>query len=710
MSTEIPFPTSAEILHYIEQNRGEVTRRELARAFKITANNRNNLRHIIRQLCEDGHLQIFRNKLSRLPLPKILIVVISEIDERGNILARPDAGHLAGLIHIQENEKTYHRIGDRLKVRIEEKLESYAYTAKIIETITNQTTRITGVYTCHPQGDFIEPTERGWPPKISVDGNGHHPKSGDIVLAKISQKHRTFHATVEEILGHCTDSHILGLITLHNYKLPLAFHPDALNEAEKGTIPTIADRVDLRNMPLVTVDGAHARDFDDAIFAEPDPDNPDGWHLVVAIADVSYYVQPNSALDREAQNRGNSVYFPDRVVPMLPEKLSNDLCSLKPHEDRACLAVHLWIDKNGIRKRYKFVRALMRSHARLTYQQVQNHLDGREIDAPKGFDTVQLNHLLGAYHALRRARQHRGTLNVDLPETEIHVDSTTEETSFATADRYDSHRIIEEFMILANVAAAHMLQQHKTQAIYRTHEIPDPLKIKELRDTLKALGVPLPKGEIREPKHLDQILQHVSDSPLQRLVSKLVLRTQTRAIYNPENQGHFGLNLPQYAHFTSPIRRYADFVVHRAILHAMGREKHTPFNRPEVERIANHITQREHQADMAERSLRERYMINYLKGHRGGSFKGIIDGVTKFGLYVELDDYPASGFVPRETLLGDRYSYDHKTNRMVGQRGKHIWSLGDIVVVTVVEADPLRKKLLLAIKKRLQSVAEIALH
>ncbi len=261
-------------------------------------------------------------------------------------------------------------------------------------------------------------------------------------------------------------------------------------------------------------------------------------------------------------------------------------------------------------------------------------------------------------------------------------------------------------MILANVAAAHMLQQFKAQAIYRTHELPDPLKINELRDTLKVLGISLNKGEIREPKHLDTVLQQVADSPLQRLVSKLVLRTQTRAIYNPENQGHFGLNLTEYAHFTSPIRRYADFVVHRALLHAMGITKKAPFNRPDVERIANHITQREHQADMAERSLKERYVIQHLQKFKGATFTGVVDGLSKFGLYVELDEYPASGLVPRETL--GQYRYDFKTKQMINRRTRDAWQLGDVVVVKIIDADPLRKKLLLHIEKRVKSIDELA--
>lgn len=707
MNRNKSLPSSADILEFIEQNRGEVTRRELARAFNIKADDRKHLRQLIRQLCDEGHLQTFRNKVSRLPLPKVITVSVSEIDDKGNVLARPDARHLTGRIHILDEQDTYHRIGDRLKVRITEKLADHTYTAKIVESLNAQTTKITGVYNRSKRGDYIEPTERGWPPKITADSNKKDVKSGDIVLAQITEKHRTFHASVDEVLGHCTDPKILGLITLHNYKLPLEFHPDSLKEADQGRVPEVTDRVDLRDVPLVTVDGKYARDFDDAIFAEPDPDNPGGWHLLVAIADVSYYVKPNSALDREAQNRGNSVYFPDRVVPMLPEKLSNDLCSLRPDEDRACLAVHMWIDKKGVRKRYKFVRGLMRSQARFTYQQVQEHLDGKKIDAPKGFDCKHLEHLFGAYQALRSAREYRGTLNVELPETEIHVDEK-EATTFHTADRFDSHKIIEEFMILANVAAAQMLEQHKAQAIYRTHELPDPLKINELRDTLKALGIPLTKGEIREPKHLDKVLQAVNDSPLQRLVSKLVLRTQTRAIYNPENQGHFGLNLTQYAHFTSPIRRYADLVVHRAILHAMGIEKKAPFSRPDVERIANHITQREHQADMAERSLRERYVIKHLEKFKGASFTGVVDGVSKFGLYVELDEYPVSGLVPRETL--GNYRYDHRSGQMRSQRGNDAWQLGDLVSVKIIDADPLRKKLLLQIEKRIKSINEFAAH
>lgn len=697
-------PSEDELIAFIENHEGTLSRRELARAFGLKDHQRAELRHLIKSLVQKGHLKNHRLGIERTPLPKTLLVEIIDIDEKGRVLARPADPKLNGSIHVLEKEEYHHRVGDRMRVRIIDKLEDYTYTAHCLEVLSDQKTRITGVLVTNRQGAFIQPTERGWPPKIPVIKNLTSAKNGAVVLAMITDERRAFVATVETVLGDSHDPHILSLITIHNHQLPLEFHMDALEEAHKGTVPPVDGRVDVRDIPLVTIDGENARDFDDAVFAEPDAEHPGGWHLIVAIADVSHYVKLGSALDREAQNRGNSVYLPDRVIPMLPEALSNELCSLKPHVERACLGVHLWIDAQGRKRQHKFFRGLMRSQARLTYTLVQ-----KAIDEPQTWDASILpldvvRNLYNAYACLKRAREYRGTLDIDVDEAEVQIDDAGQFTGVKLRPRFESHRIIEEFMIAANVAAAETLEQFKIGTIYRTHELPDPLKIEDLRAVLNHLKISFPKGTIDTPKALSKVLAQVKGTSLSRLVNKLVLRTQTRAVYSPDNHGHFGLNLPRYAHFTSPIRRYADLMVHHGLLTAMKLTNNAPLARPQLERVARHITLREHQADQAERSLRERFIIHYLQKHVGARYRGIVDGVIKYGLFVELDQLPVSGFVPRELLSDDFYRFDARLNHLQGRKPQNLWQMGDLVEVEIIEANALNKKLTLKIVNRIKAL------
>lgn len=697
-------PSVEELISFINDHEGRLSRREIARAFGLKDHQRLELRNLIKELVRLGHLKNHRTGIERTALPKTLLVEIIDIDEKGRVVARPADPALNGNIHIIEKEEYHHRVGDRLRVRILEQREDFTYTARCLEVLSDQKTRITGVFVSTRYGAFLEPTERGWPPKIPVIKNLGQAKSGMVVLAIITDERRKFVATIESVIGDSHDPKILSLITIHNHQLPLEFHTDALEEAAQGTVPPLEGRVDLRDIPLVTIDGENARDFDDAIFAEPDETNPGGWHLIVAIADVSHYVRLGSALDREAQNRGNSVYLPDRVIPMLPEALSNELCSLKPHVDRGCLGVHIWIDGQGRKKQHKFFRGLMRSRARLTYTLVQ-----RGIDQPSQWDESILpleivKNLHAAYTCLKKAREYRGTLDIDVDEAEVHIDEQGVFSGVRLRPRFESHKIIEEFMIAANVAAAETLEQFKIGTIYRTHELPDPMKIEDLRAVLNHLKIQFPKGTIDSPKALSKVLAQVRGTSLHRLVNKLVLRTQARAIYSPDNHGHFGLNLPRYAHFTSPIRRYADLLVHHGLLTAMKLTNNAPLARPQLERVARHITLREHQADQAERSLRERFIIHHLQSQVGARFRGIVDGVIKYGIFVELDHLPVSGFVPREMLSDDFYRFDPRLNHLQGRKPQNLWQMGDLVEVEVVDANALSKKLTFKIVSRLKAL------
>jgi ribonuclease R len=439
----------------------------------------------------------------------------------------------------------------------------------------------------------------------------------------------------------------------------------------------------------VTIDGSDARDFDDAVWAEPDTDaeNHGGWHLVVAIADVAWYVTPGSTLDREAALRGNSVYFPDRVVPMLPEALSNGLCSLRPNEDRACFAVHLWIDRDGRKRRHAFARAIMRSAARLTYEEVQAARDGG-----KKLPVVQerLDALYGAFAALDRARIARGALALDLIEYRVLLDQQNTPVAVEPRKRLDSHKLIEEFMILANVAAAEELEARHRPSLYRVHDEPDRDKLDTLRQALADIDVPgltLAKGQVMRPELFNRVLERVAGRPEAQVVNDLVLRAQAQAVYSPDNIGHFGLALRRYAHFTSPIRRYADLLVHRALL---GESLPSA----ELEAIGQQVSSAERRATAAERAALERYRTQLLSHRIGEVFAGRVNGVARFGLFVTLADSGADGLLPIASLPPDFYRFDHAKMRLSGRHSRRSFGLGDPLAVRLAEADPIGGRLI----------------
>jgi len=506
-------------------------------------------------------------------------------------------------------------------------------------------------------------------------------------------------ARIVERLGHSSDPGAVSLLALASHDIPTEFPIAAIAEAEAALPASSAGRSDLRDLALVTIDGADARDFDDAVWAEPDPDpeNRGGWHIVVAIADVAWYVRPGTALDREARRRGNSVYFPDRVVPMLPEALSNDLCSLKPGVDRACLAAHLWIDAAGRKRRHRFDRGLMRSAARLTYEQAQAAQEGHS-EAELPLPRERLAALHGAFAALAEARIARGTLDLDIDEDRVVLDGEQRPVAIARMARLDSHRLIEEFMILANVAAAEELETQRRPCMYRIHDVPEPERIEELRIVLDEIGIPglsLAKGQAPKPEMFSRIVRRAATTPATALVNELVLRCQAQAAYSANNIGHFGLSLRRYAHFTSPIRRYADLIVHRALTTSASADRHgrgsgalAPVaDREELAAMAEHVSATERRAVDAERAALERYRAIILARSIGSILTGRISGVAEFGLFVTLAESGANGLVPISTLPGDYYDCDKRAHRLIGRRSGRIFRIGDEVSVRLVEVD-----------------------
>lgn len=496
-----------------------------------------------------------------------------------------------------------------------------------------------------------------------------------------------------EVLSELGTTDKISLISAHMAGLPMEFSPAVLAECQNLTVPAVGKRSDVRLVPLVTIDGADSRDFDDAVWAEPDqdPQNPGGWHLMVAIADVAHYVRAGSALDQEALNRGTSTYFPDYVIPMLPEALSNDLCSLRPQEDRACLGVHLWITAEGQKVRHQFFRGLMRSAARLTYEQAQRIHEGQSTDV---IDKKVILDLYGAYAALNRARQARGTLEVDMVDPYVVLDCDGSIQDFVIKDRLDSHRLIEEFMVLANVAAAEFLEEHKIPTLYRIHDQPDVEKIDELRRTLATLRIKY-NGPLKQPGDFSHLLDAVKDTAYKNVINELVLRCQSQAVYSPQNIGHFGLHLTHYSHFTSPIRRYPDLLVHRGILSVLGyTEDGLPAAQAqEMAALGKETSQKERRAESAERDAMDRYMTHYLAPRLGEYFKVYVSGISKAGLFVTLPDIGASGLVPMNRLGDDYYMYRERPTCLEGRRTRHKFSFGDELKVKLLEADLVKGRL-----------------
>ncbi|MGQ0676352.1 MAG: ribonuclease R, partial [Rhodospirillales bacterium] len=492
--------------------------------------------------------------------------------------------------------------------------------------------------------------------------------------------------------GSMDNPRAFSLIAIHTHDIPVAFPAEALAEAERALPVPLGKRTDLCAVPLVTIDGADARDFDDAVWAEPDPDpdNRGGWHAVVAIADVAWYVRPGGALDRAARRRGNSVYFPDRVVPMLPEKLSNDLCSLRPNEDRAVLAVHLWFDGDGNKRGHRFLRGLMRSSARLTYEQVQAAQDGRPDDGTAPLLEPVIRPLYGAFRALVSERERRGTLDLDVPERKAVLDDQGRVTAIDRRQRLDSHRLIEELMIAANVAAAETLERARQPCMYRVHDAPTLEKAEALRDFLGPLGYRLAKGQVLKPIQFTHILKQARGRPEAQVVNEVVLRSQALAQYSPDNIGHFGLALRRYAHFTSPIRRYADLMVHRGLIAGLELgEGGLPRGEPEdFAALGDLLSDCERRAVSAERDAADRYVASFLAGRVGESFPGRVSGVTRFGLFVSLSETGADGLVPISSLPRDYYDHDERGHRLVGRSTGRQYRLGEAAEVRLKEANP----------------------
>lgn len=702
--TKSPFPTREQILQFIQETPGRVGKRELARAFQLDAGQKIMLKKELKNMADEGKIERAHGRRYSQPgtLPSVTILEVSGTDIDGEILAKPvewkfDAPppviYMAPMRAGQRALANGERVLAKLELLADVIDGRAVYEARTIRRIAHAPTETLGVYREGPSGQGrVRSTNRRHKSEFSVaDDSGIELFDGDLVLTEaMSGKHLGLpRVKIQKKLG-ATGSESISLIAIYEHDIPNRFPQAALDEAERAKAAPLGKREDLRNTPLITIDGADARDFDDAVFAEPDPENKGGWHLIVAIADVSWYVRPQSPLDVEAYKRGNSVYFPDRVVPMLPEAISNGWCSLVPNEDRPCIAAHMWIDAGGNLTRHRFVRALMRSSARTTYEEIQEAADNRPNKLTRPLIENVITPLYGAYHTLLKARESRGVLELDLPEKKIDVGVDGKVIGVSVRPRFDSHKLIEEFMVLANVAAAETLEKMKLPCMYRIHAEPSREKLVSLKDFLDSISIPFALGQVIKPNHFNAILKRVEDTPNNHLVNQVVLRSQSQAEYSPDNIGHFGLALKRYCHFTSPIRRYSDLLVHRALVKGLGagegalEDEHNDFTE-----MGEHLSETERRASGAERDAVDRFAALYLSERIGALFKGRISGVTRFGLFVELNETGADGLVPIRTLNDDYYEHNETRHMLVGKRHGRVYRLGAEVEVMLMEADPI---------------------
>ncbi|MGI9434825.1 MAG: ribonuclease R [Geminicoccaceae bacterium] len=680
-----------------------MTKRELARAFNLKGQDRAELRAMLRGLQDEGLLERGHKRRVRDSgrLPGVAVLNVVTIDDDGELIAIPANQSVSGdtatpQIHLngQQGRGRAPEIGDRVLAKLSF-VEGLLYEGRIIKVLPRPPERLIGVVEPSRDGLLVRPLDRKAGRGIVLERElVGMVKPGDVVVVegKDGQKRSDGTVRISKRLGHVDDPSAVSLLAAHHHDLKTVFSDEAQEAADRAKSAPLRKRTDLRALPLVTIDGADARDFDDAVFAAPDdhPDNPGGWRVTVAIADVAHYVLPGAPLDIEARERGNSTYFPDRVLPMLPEALSNGLCSLRPNEDRACLAVHIWLDRQGKKRRHRFERALMRSHARLTYEQVQAAKDGSPDDLTVPLLETVIEPLFGAFSALLEARQRRGTLDLDIKELKVVLDEGSRPIRIAPAPRLDAHRLIEEFMIIANVAAAEALEQKVTPCMYRVHDRPDPAKLEGLGQLLKSLDVVRQSILGVKPRDLARILEKNREHPLSPLIGNLLLRAQSQAVYTPDNIGHYGLNLGRYAHFTSPIRRYADLIVHRGLIRALGLGGDGLPDEVETETLrglGQQISRLERRSMEAERSAKDRFVALLMAEQIGAVFAGRITSVQRFGLFVQLDDSLADLLIPISSLSANRLEHAVNDHALVDRQARCAWVLGDRVEVELLEAD-----------------------
>jgi ribonuclease R len=702
-------PSKDELRAWIAEHPGLTAKRDIAKAFGIKGAARIDLKRLLKELEEEGTLAKKRGAYRDAEkLPPVSVLQVTGPDDAGDLFARPlewrGEGAEPRILMIAREGDPALGAGDRILSRVAEaRGPGHDYHGRLIRRIGTAPSRILGIFRKGAEGGRLLPIDKGvdreW--RIAPDA-AQGARDGELVEAEqFGPRGRMGlpQARIVARLGDPSAPKAVSLIAIHQHGIPDAFPQAVLDEAEAMKPAPLGDREDLRHLPIITIDPWDARDRDDAVWAHPDEDpKNEGGHVIwVCIADVAHYVRPGSKLDREAWNRGNSTYFPDRVVPMLPEKLSNDLCSLHEGVARAVLAVRMKIDGSGRKLSHRFTRAMMQSPAALSYEQVQGAMDGRPDEQTAPLLDEVIRPLYAAYNALTRARSLRQPLDLDLPERQIILSDEGRVTSVAFKERLEAHRLIEEFMVLANVAAAEELNRLRRPLLFRVHEEPSPEKLDALREVAAASGFTLAKGQVLQTRHLNNLLTQAEGTDFDELINVSTLRSMTQAYYNPANFGHFGLALKNYAHFTSPIRRYADLVVHRALIsgHGWGDDGLSADEIARLEETAKHISETERRSMAAERDTTDRYLAAFLSERIGNEFGGRVAGVTRIGLFVKLDETGADGLIPIRTLGREFFHYDARAQTLMGDQTGLTIGMGQRVTVRLAEAVPVSGGLVL---------------
>ncbi|HYD38369.1 MAG TPA: RNB domain-containing ribonuclease [Allosphingosinicella sp.] len=747
-------PSRQQILDFIASSDQPAGKREIARAFGLSGHDKIALKTLLRDMADEGLIDSSPGRAFHQSggVPKVTVLRIVDVDESGAAWAVPErweADLPEPRLRVLERKGRGSAlgVGDRLLARTEQRGAGWA--AHPMKKLAKGSELVLGVVHQEAQGFWLRPVEKKERRELPISDIGRAQR-GDLVLAEKVGRPPRLSARVSEVLGDPFAPRSFSLIAIHKHGIPHEF-PDAVTgEAERVAGQGLGEREDLTSIPIVAIDPADARDHDDAVWAaaDEDPANPGGWKAIVAIADVSFYVRPGSALDKEARKRGNSVYFPDRVVPMLPETLSAEICSLKEGEDRAALACHLRVSREGQLKSWRFTRARVRIAANIAYEDAQAAMDAvlpelargggqrearwrgdSESDLPLhqaspgppprdelGEDSVELysspcsmpeieadeppvpaaivestlKPLWACWRALYAARSKRGPLELDLPERQVMLDEKGRITSVAPRERLDAHKLIEDYMIAANVAAAKALEARKAPVMYRDHEPPGREKLVALKDYLKTLGVEFALGQVVRPATFNHIIERIGEADFRPQVMEQILRSQTQAYYSPDNKGHFGLALGSYAHFTSPIRRYADLVVHRSLVRAyrLGEGGLSDSEAEAMEVTGELISQLERRAMEAERETLDRYVAAYLSERVGDLVDCRITGVQPFGFFATVEGLGGDGLVPVSTLGSDYYRYEEASQSLVGDETGERFSPGQRLKLRLVEANP----------------------
>ncbi|GLR48700.1 ribonuclease R [Sphingomonas astaxanthinifaciens] len=683
-------PTRQQILDFVTQSGQPAGKREIARAFGLHGHDKIMLKALLKDMADEGLIDSAPGRAFHRAggVPKVTVLRIVAVEE--GAIAVPDSWQGEGpppkLRVIEKGRRSALTLNDRILARTEER--GTGMVAHLMKKLQRSADLILGVVHEDEDGKkWLKPVDKRERRQLPIGDLGA-AETGDLVLAEPSGKPPRVSARVDAVLGDPFAPRSFSLIAIHKHGLPHEFSSETVDEARKvSTLPLGEDREDLRHLPIVAIDPADARDHDDAIWAAPREDG--GWDAIVAIADVSFYVRPDSALDREARRRGNSVYFPDRVVPMLPHELSSDICSLKQGVDRAALACHLVVAPDGRLASWRFTRAVIRVAANIAYEDAQAAIDGKGGVEP---DLVEqaLKPLWDCWRALFAARNAREPLELDLPERQVVLDEKGRITSVAPRERLDAHRLVEDYMIAANVAAAKALEAKKAPVMYRVHETPGREKLVALKDYLATFGLEFALGQTIRPATFNRILERVGEHDSRPEIMEQVLRTQTQARYAPDTLGHFGLALASYAHFTSPIRRYADLLVHRALVTAykLGEGGLPPEDATEFTAIGEHISMLERRAMEAERETIDRYVAAYLADHVGSLLDCRISGVQPFGIFATVEGLGGDGLIPAGDLGREYFRYDEASRQLIGDETGEAYRVGQRLQLRLTDANP----------------------